>query len=87
MQIWVKVVPTMKPCSMLLIGPILPVVAMLLLVNMVMGLISRVSPQMNVFSVGFPLTLAAGLTGLWLTLPLMQAPLTMAIERMLAQFQ
>ena len=65
----------------------LPVVAMLLLVNMVMGLISRVSPQMNVFSVGFPLTLAAGLTGLWLTLPLMQAPLTMAIERMLAQFQ
>jgi flagellar biosynthetic protein FliR len=65
----------------------LPVVAMLLLVNMVMGLISRVSPQMNVFSVGFPLTLAAGLTGLWLTLPLMQAPLTMAIERMLSQFQ
>jgi flagellar biosynthetic protein FliR len=64
----------------------LPVVAMLMMVNMVMGLISRVSPQMNVFSVGFPLTLAAGLTGLWLTLPLMQAPLTMAIERMLAQF-
>jgi flagellar biosynthesis protein FliR len=45
-----------------------------------------VSPQINVFSMGFPLTLAAGLTGLWLTLPLMQAPLTMAIERMLAQF-
>lgn len=65
----------------------LPVVAMLLLVNMVMGLISRVAPQMNVFSIGFPVTLGVGLTGLWLTLPMMQVPLTMAIERMLGYFQ
>lgn len=65
----------------------LPVLAMLLLVNMVMGLVSRVAPQMNVFSVGFPVTLGVGLTGLWLTLPMMQTPLTMALERMLALFQ
>ncbi|MDI1260803.1 flagellar biosynthetic protein FliR [Aquabacterium sp.] len=65
----------------------LPVVAMLSLVNLVMGLISRVAPQMNIFSIGFPLTLGVGLTGLWLTLPMMQTPLTMAIERMLGYFQ
>lgn len=35
----------------------LPVVAMLILVNMVMGLVARVAPQMNIFSVGFPVTL------------------------------
>ncbi len=65
----------------------LPVVAMLLLVNLVMGLVARVAPQMNIFSVGFPVTLGVGMTGLWLTLPMMQAPLTMALERMLSLFQ
>ncbi len=65
----------------------LPVVSMLMLVNMVMGLVSRVAPQMSIFSVGFPVILGVGMTGLWLTLPMMQAPLTMALERMLALFQ
>jgi flagellar biosynthetic protein FliR len=65
----------------------LPVVAMLILINMVMGLVARVAPQMNIFSVGFPVTLGVGLTGLWLTLPMMQQPFTMAIERMLGYFQ
>jgi flagellar biosynthetic protein FliR len=65
----------------------LPVVAMLSLVNLVMGLVARVAPQMNIFTIGFPVTLAVGLTGLWLTLPMMQQPLTMALERMLGYFQ
>ena len=65
----------------------LPVVSMLLLVNLVMGLVARVAPQMSIFSIGFPITLGVGMTGLWLTLPMMQTPLTMALERMLALFQ
>jgi flagellar biosynthetic protein FliR len=52
-----------------------------------MGLVARVAPQMNIFSIGFPVTLGVGLTGLWLTLPMMQMPLTVALERMLAYFQ
>jgi flagellar biosynthetic protein FliR len=65
----------------------LPLVAMLLFVNLVLGVISRVAQQMNIFAIGFPVTLGVGLTGLLLTLPLMQGPFTMALERMLAQFQ
>jgi flagellar biosynthetic protein FliR len=65
----------------------LPVVSMLILVNMVMGLVARVAPQMNIFSIGFPITLGVGFTGLWLTLPMMQTPLTMALERMMNYFQ
>jgi flagellar biosynthetic protein FliR len=64
----------------------MPVVCMLALTNMVMGLMGRVAPQMNIFSIGFPITLGVGLVGLWLTLPMMQVPFTMAIERMLAMF-
>ena len=65
----------------------LPLIAMLLFVNLVLGVISRVAPQMNVFAIGFPITLAVGLLGMLLTLPMMQAPFTMALERLLAYFQ
>jgi flagellar biosynthesis protein FliR len=64
----------------------LPIVAMLTLVNLVLGLVARVAPQMNIFSVGFPVTIGVGLTGLWLTLPMMQVPFTAALERMLGYF-
>ena len=60
---------------------------MLLFVNLVLGVISRVAPQINVFAIGFPITLAVGLLGMLLTLPLMQPPFTMALERMLAYFR
>lgn len=65
----------------------LPLVGMLLFVNLVLGIISRVASQMNVFAIGFPITLGVGLLGILLTLPVMQAPFTMALERMLARFQ
>jgi flagellar biosynthetic protein FliR len=42
---------------------------------------------MNVFAIGFPVTLGVGLVGVLITLPLMQAPFTMALERVLARFQ
>ncbi|MFO1217080.1 MAG: flagellar biosynthetic protein FliR [Burkholderiaceae bacterium] len=65
----------------------LPLMGMLLFVNIVLGVISRVAPQINVFAVGFPVTLGVGLVGMLLTLPLMQAPFTLALERMLEQFR
>lgn len=64
----------------------LPMVTMLLFVNLVLGVISRVSQQMNIFAIGFPITLAVGMLGMLLTLPMMQAPFTMVLEQMLARF-
>jgi flagellar biosynthetic protein FliR len=65
----------------------LPLVAMLLFTNLVLGIISRVAQQMNIFAIGFPITLGVGLLGVLLTLPMMQAPFTMALERMISHFQ
>ena len=65
----------------------LPLVAMLLFTNLVLGVISRVAQQMNIFAIGFPITLGVGLVGVLLTLPMMEVPFTMALERMLAHFQ
>ena len=64
----------------------LPLVTMLLFVNLVLGAISRVAPQINIFAIGFPVTLGVGLLGLLLTLPALQRPFTMALERLLAHF-
>jgi flagellar biosynthetic protein FliR len=65
----------------------LPLVTMLLFVNLVLGAISRVAPQINVFAVGFPVTLGVGLLGLLLTLPALQGPFTMTLERLLEHFR
>ena len=39
----------------------LPIVATLLTLNLAMGILNRVSPQFSIFSVGFPVTLLAGM--------------------------
>jgi flagellar biosynthetic protein FliR len=65
----------------------LPLITMLLFVNLVLGAISRVAPQINIFAVGFPVTLSVGLLGLLLTLPALQMPFTMALERLLGHFR
>lgn len=47
----------------------LPLVAALLIANIAMGVLARVAPQMNLFAVGFPVTITAGFVVLLLTLP------------------
>ncbi len=47
----------------------LPVVGPLLVVNLVLGVLSRAAPQLNLFAVGFPVTLLTGLVALALALP------------------
>lgn len=47
----------------------LPVIASLLLINISFGVATRAAPQLNIFSVGFPVTLSLGLILIWATLP------------------
>lgn len=47
----------------------LPMVAALLLVNLGFGVASRAAPQLNIFSVGFPISLLLGLYLIRLSLP------------------
>jgi len=47
----------------------LPVLAALLITNLALGILSRTAPQLNIFAVGFPLTLAIGLLVLALVMP------------------
>ena len=65
----------------------LPMIAMLLFVNLVLGVISRVAQQLQIFSIGFVVTISVGLLGLLLTLPLLQRPMLAVLERLLGLFQ
>lgn len=48
----------------------LPVVTALLLVNIAFGVVARASPALNIFAVGFPITLMAGIVMLIFLTPL-----------------
>ncbi len=47
----------------------LPIIAVLLMTNIVLAVLTRSAPQMNIFAIGFPITLGVGLLLLDLTLP------------------
>lgn len=47
----------------------LPIVAALLITNVALGILTRAAPQLNLFAIGFPITLAIGFFVLALTMP------------------
>jgi flagellar biosynthetic protein FliR len=62
----------------------LPFLAVMLLTNVVLGVLARVAPQLNIFAVGFPMTILVGLVTLFVLLPYVETPLRSALERALA---
>jgi flagellar biosynthetic protein FliR len=62
----------------------LPLIGALLVTNMALGILARSAPQLNVFAVGFPVTLAIGFAALALSLPyfapLLERITSMALE-------
>jgi flagellar biosynthetic protein FliR len=57
----------------------LPLITALLVTNI--GVLSRVAPSLNLFAVGFPVTLALGFIVLWLTLPYLGAAMESVFNR------
>ncbi|EPT9749416.1 flagellar biosynthetic protein FliR [Yersinia enterocolitica] len=53
----------------------LPLITLLLTLNMALGMLNRMTPQLSVFVIGFPLTLTVGIISLGLIMPLL-APFT-----------
>jgi flagellar biosynthetic protein FliR len=64
----------------------LPMIGMLMFVNLALGIISRVAPQINIFAVGFPITLVVGLVGIAFTLPMLDQPFMALMERLITIF-
>jgi flagellar biosynthetic protein FliR len=62
----------------------LPVVTMILFANLVLGFISRVAPQIQIFAIGFPITLGLGLVGMYFVVVALEQPFVMTLERVLS---
>ncbi len=59
----------------------LPAITALLLINVSFGVVTRAAPALNIFAVGFPITLLTGLVMLSLTTPLILPHLQELIHR------
>lgn len=68
---------------MLAVQIALPVITAILICNIVLGLLTRAAPQMNIMSIGFSITILAGLAIVWVSLPSFIANVDAVIERML----
>lgn len=58
----------------------LPIIALLLCINFILGLLNRMTPQLSIFVIGFPLTLTVGM----MALSLISQTLAPFIERLMA---
>ncbi len=63
----------------------LPVMSVMLLVDLALGLVARVAPQMNVFFLGAPVKVGVGLLALALALPLLIPAMTTLFDGMVAK--
>ena len=53
----------------------LPIVAALLITNVALGILTRAAPQLNLFGIGFPITIGVGFIMIGLALPYLATPL------------
>lgn len=49
----------------------LPLIILLLTINLALGLLNRVAPQLSVFAIGFPVTLSIGILTIGILMPLL----------------
>jgi len=52
----------------------LPIVTALLITNIALGVLTKAAPQLNIFGIGFPITMAVGLGMMFVSLPYMIKP-------------
>ncbi|XAH23025.1 flagellar biosynthetic protein FliR [Xylophilus sp. GW821-FHT01B05] len=64
----------------------LPMIGLMLFVNLTLGIISRVAPQMNIYAIGFPVTLTMGMAGIAATLPMLDQPLMALMQKVIDLF-
>jgi flagellar biosynthetic protein FliR len=59
----------------------MPAVSAILLVNLAFGVMTRAAPQINIFAVGFPITILAGFIMILLSLPIFLPQFTALLEK------
>jgi len=58
----------------------LPIIAALLVTNIALGILTKAAPQLNLFGIGFPITMGVGFIMLFVIIPYLAAPLQHLFE-------
>lgn len=58
----------------------LPIVAALLITNIALGILTRAAPQLNIFGIGFPITIGVGFIMIGIVLPYLMHPFINLIQ-------
>ncbi len=58
----------------------LPIVAALLIANISLGILTRAAPQLNIFGIGFPITIGVGFLMLAMIMPYLRQPIEDAFQ-------
>ncbi len=58
----------------------LPIVAALLINNVALGILTRAAPQLNIFGIGFPISIGIGFIMIALTLPYLAIPMERLLQ-------
>lgn len=59
----------------------LPIVAALLVTNLALGILTKAAPQLNIFAIGFPVTLGIGFLMTAMVLPYLAQPMMRVMEQ------
>jgi flagellar biosynthetic protein FliR len=59
----------------------MPMIAALLITNIALGILTRSAPQLNIFGIGFPITLSVGFLVIITSLPYLTTPIIAAINQ------
>ncbi|HEY8023034.1 MAG TPA: flagellar biosynthetic protein FliR [Burkholderiaceae bacterium] len=65
----------------------LPIVAALLITNLALGVLTRAAPQLNLFGIGFPVTMGVGFIMIAISLPYLTTPLLHLMEEAITTMQ
>ena len=63
-----------------------PFLALILFVNLLLGVMTRVAPQLGLFSIGFPITIGTGMVLLLIGLPWIERPMVQGLMRLVGMF-
>ena len=78
-------IPVLEPLGAIWLAALqmlaLPLITALLVTNIAMGVLARIAPALNLFAVGFPVTLALGFIVLLLSLPYIGAAMESMFSR------
>jgi len=58
----------------------LPIIAALLVTNIALAILTRAAPQLNLFGIGFPITMTVGFVMVYIVIPYLAAPLQKLFE-------